>query len=243
MIGHKIEVRREVEPSMYNDGKSARMGTGISRGGGADELFIADTVSGHDLRGIASSLDEPLANALTSDLEAPLHATQSIPMFPNGAPGLRSTGTSLPIRSLTGGVGEGIERLRREMHRVRRTARHEEGSSVLRGGRIDAMEGDGYSAVSGQTGESLPTSSVRSDLLGVGDEATAAGKGVVNVDVMVGARSEDGEGEGEGEVYRGWDWAEEDKRAIDEAEQFDDVLGFMDEDQTPAARTAGDGPW
>jgi hypothetical protein len=34
------------------------------------------------------------------------------------------------------------------------------------------------------------------------------------------------------ELWHGW--TEEDKLAVDEAEQFDDVVGFLDEEQTPA---------
>lgn len=213
--GDKVVVRREVEPNYVGGGTASNMGKGTIRG--ANELFVAGTHGGLDHRA-ASSFDEPLANAIASGLDGP-SGVPSIPMFPNGTAGrLRSFGaTALPIKSLKEGVGEGLDRLRREMHRVRSPKEHD-GRRHLGVDLEGASEGSG---ISDFTGVSLPTPSTHDG--GIGR--------AVDGDLDEGGFGSDGDG-------RGWDWAEEDKRAVDEAEQFDDVLGFMDEDQTPVVRTA-----
>ncbi|KAL4067204.1 hypothetical protein V8B97DRAFT_979362 [Scleroderma yunnanense] len=223
ITGDKIEVRREVEPSTYASGAGAG-----ATGRGINEVFIAGTHGGPDLNRVASSLDEPLASAMTSGLDPP-PAAPNIPMFPNGGRGRpHSFGAALPIRSLKEGVGGGLDKLRREMYRVRSPKRELEHE-----GMIDQIGtgGEGNSPgsrVSGISGVSLQTPSAH----GTPEEADAMGG--------IGGRNLD-EGESEGEsqtMWQGWGWGEEDKRAIDEAEQFDDVLGFMDEDQAPAVQMA-----
>ncbi|KAI6035853.1 hypothetical protein EDC04DRAFT_2703228 [Pisolithus marmoratus] len=208
--GDKVVVRREVEPSYVGSGTASNI-KGTVRG--ANEPFVAGIHGGLDHR-VASSFDEPLANAIASGLDGP-SGVRSIPMFPNGTAGRpRSFGAAaLPIKSLKEGVGEGLGRLRREIHRVRSPKEHD--GRHLGVDLEGASEGSG---ISGVTGVSLPTPSTHTDILNVG-----------------GNRGGEFGSEGDG---RGWDWAEEDKRAVDEAEQFDDVLGFMDEDQTPVVRTA-----
>lgn len=220
--GDKVVVRREVEPSYVASGTALNMGKGTVRG--ANELFVTGTHGGLDHRA-ASSFDEPLANAIASGLDGP-SGVPSIPMFPNGTGGRpRPFGVAaLPIKSLKEGVGEGLDRLRREMHRVRSPKEHD-GRRHLGVDPEGASEGSG---ISGVTGVSLPTPSTHTDLLDVEEK---------DVGRAVDGDLDEGEFGGEG-GGRGWDWAEEDKRAVDEAEQFDDVLGFMDEDQTPALRTA-----
>lgn len=220
VTGDKMEVRREVEPSTYTSGAGPSSGT---VGSGLDEVFIAGTRGGPDPNRAASSLDEPLASAMTSGLDAP-PGVPSIPMFPNGGAGRpRSFGAGLPIRSLKEGVGGGLDKLRREMYRVRSPTRELEHGVIVDGEGDSISPGSRVSCISGV---SLQTPSTH----GISEEAnTVSGIGDPGVD--------EGENEGGGQTtWRGWDWAEEDKRAVDEAEQFDDVLGFMDEDQTPSAQ-------
>ncbi|KAI6096747.1 hypothetical protein F5141DRAFT_1011714 [Pisolithus sp. B1] len=221
--GDRVVVRREVEPSIVASGTALNMGKATVRG--ANELFVTGTHGGLDHRA-ASSFDEPLANAIASGLDGP-SGVLSIPMFPNGTAGRpRPFGAAaLPIKSLKEGVGEGLDRLRREMHRVRSPKEHD-GRRHLGVDPEGASEGSG---ISGITGVSLPTPSTHAGSLDV--------EGNVDVGRAVDGDLDEGEFGGEGDG-RDWDWAEEDKRAADEAEQFDDVLGFMDEDQTPAVRTA-----
>ncbi|KAI5985542.1 hypothetical protein EDD15DRAFT_2374145 [Pisolithus albus] len=101
----------------------------------------------------------------------------------------------------TAGRPRPFGRLRREMHRVRSPKEHD-GRRHLGVDPEGASEGSG---ISGVTGVSLPTPSTHTDLLDVEGKDSVGG-------------AVDGEFGGEDDG-RGWDWAEEDKRAIDEAEQ------------------------
>jgi len=230
VTGDRVEVRREVEPSTYASGAGASSGTGAGRG--IDEVFVAGAHGGSDPNRVASSLDEPLASAMTSGLDAPPDAP-NIPMFPNGGAGRpRSFGAGLPIRSLKEGVGGGLGKLRREMYRVR-SPKHELEHEVVVG--QFGIDGDGNSPgsrVTGISGVSLQTPSTHS----VPEEANALGG-------MRDPSFDEGDSEEGQTTWRGWDWAEEDKRAVDEAEQFDDVLGFMDEDQAPSVQMAQGQQW
>ncbi|KAG6334341.1 hypothetical protein ID866_4753 [Astraeus odoratus] len=224
ITGDRITVRREVEPNAQMGITSPNESTGLGRGN--DELFVTGTPGGPDPHRTASSLDEPLANAMTSGLDAPA-VVPRIPMFPNGTPGRpRSFGSALPIKSLKEGVGEGLGKLRREIYRVRSPkCEHEQEGQIVRNCLGSDRAGDsGGSGISGATGVSLSTPPTGTDIL-----AASGDPGVLGT--IVGLDEGESDQENVKGAWQGWDWAEEDKRAIDEAEQFDDVLGFMDEDQ------------
>ncbi|KAH7888262.1 hypothetical protein F5I97DRAFT_1926687 [Phlebopus sp. FC_14] len=235
MTGDKIEVRKEVEASAYASILS-------------DDAFpILDTTTTtannnntttHDLGrtgAASSSFDEPLASAMSADLASSHPPGRSpIPMFPNGTPGsfkprssLAGVGTSIPtpIRSVTAGiaegVGEGFGRIRRGVRQVRSPPLPRSVSSLAGQGRsvggdgagagVGAGAGDGVPLEFDEQDEDFPTPRDRMGS-GVGPSTSS----------VVGDAGDD--------LWR--TWTEEDKLAVDEAEQFDDVVGFLDEDQT-----------
>ncbi|KAG0698946.1 hypothetical protein DFH29DRAFT_1016474 [Suillus ampliporus] len=212
MTGTKIEVRKEVEVSAYS------AGTG--------ESFV-EGFSPRDMGRAASSFDEPIASAISADMEYPRSSRSVIPMLPNGAPGLkpRSFKNSIPIRAMTSniaeGVGEGFGRIRREIKRVRSpqlVSRPE--SSLSASVPLEFDEHD----------EDLVFPGMERDDDVVDDNASRGGDAT---DPSIDTPPTDAEPCDEGtELWHGW--TEEDKLAVDEAEQFDDVVGFLDEEQTPA---------
>ena len=77
-------------------------------------------------RRFSGSFDEPLASALAGGLDdigveagAASTAPPVLPMYPNGAIPTSSFRNSIPIRSIGGGVSEGLSLLRREINKVR----------------------------------------------------------------------------------------------------------------------------
>ncbi|KAG1733244.1 uncharacterized protein EDB91DRAFT_1149677 [Suillus paluster] len=212
MTGTKIEVRKEVEVSAYS------AGTG--------ESFV-EGFSPRDMGRTASSFDEPIASAISADMDYPRSSRSVIPMLPNGAPGLkpRSFKNPIPIRAMTSniteGVGESFGRIRREINRVRSpqlVSRPE--SRVSASVPLEFDEHDEDVVFPGME----PDDDVVDDCTSRGGDAT---------DPSIDTPPTDDEPCDEGtELWHGW--TEEDKLAVDEAEQFDDVVGFLDEEQTPA---------
>ncbi|KAF9224657.1 hypothetical protein BS17DRAFT_86268 [Gyrodon lividus] len=221
MAGDKIEVRKEVEASAYTTGAPG-------------ELFVEGFSPGtrDHLGRAASSFDEPIASAMSADLAYPFSAQSPlIPMLPNGTSGSkpRSFGNSIPIRHMTAniaeGVGEGFGRIRREIHKVRSPplgAHPDSSFSAPVPLEFDEHDEDFGEPPRGVHASEAPS---RRTSAGAGDSSASISTPSTHVNPL-----EDG-GEGD-DMWRGWN--EEDKLAVDEAEQFDDVLGFMDEDQTPA---------
>ena len=220
--GAKIDVRKEVEASAFTGSSATHFVE--------DMAFPSDhpharshSHSGshpHSHGHVASSFDEPLANAMSAEMAYDLSAgggRVTIPMLPNGAAQQQSararigtpwTGSGtralsgmgmrggIPIRVMEGVGGM----IRREVDRVR-------------GGRERAIGGVLDNAGDGEGRVPLEFDEQDEDF----------GQGVPI-----------GEGEGDGEnVWHAW--SEEDRSAVDEAERFDDVLGIMDEDQIPAS--------
>lgn len=210
MTGTKMDVRKEVEVSAYS------AGTG--------ESFV-EGFSPRDMGRVASSFDEPIASAISADMEYPRSSRSLIPMLPNGA-GLkpRSFKNPIPIRAMTSniaeGVGEGFGRIRREINRVRSP------QPVLRPEGLSAsvpLEFDEHD-------EDLAFPGMERDDDAVDDNTSRGGDAT---DPSIDTPPTDAELCDEGtELWHGW--TEEDKLAVDEAEQFDDVVGFLDEEQTPA---------
>lgn len=210
MTGTKMDVRKEVEVSAYS------AGTG--------ESFV-EGFSPRDMGRVASSFDEPIASAISADMEYPRSSRSLIPMLPNGV-GLkpRSFKNPIPIRAMTSniaeGVGEGFGRIRREINRVRspQPVPRPEGLSAS-----VPLEFDEHD-------EDLAFPGMERDDDVVDDNTSRGGDAT---DPSIDTPPTDAELCDEGtELWHGW--TEEDKLAVDEAEQFDDVVGFLDEEQTPA---------
>ncbi|KIJ59762.1 hypothetical protein HYDPIDRAFT_177705 [Hydnomerulius pinastri MD-312] len=217
MTGDKIEVRKEVEASAY------ATGTG--------EIFVEGFSGTRDFDRTASSFDGPIASAMSADIEhSRTGKSPIIPMLPNGTPGSkpRSFGNSIPIRSMTAGiaegVGEGFGRIRREIHKVRSPQLGPRPDSGLFGPvplEFDEQDEDFADRIPSR-GELTSEVPSRSTSAGERDSGASISTPSTNANPL-----EEGD-----DLWRGWN--EEDKLAVDEAEQFDDVVGFMDEDQTPA---------
>jgi len=211
VTGTKIEVRKEVEISAYS------AGTG--------ESFV-EGFSPRDMGRAASSFDEPIASAISADISYPRSSRSIIPMLPNGAPGgskPRSFKNSQPIRAMTSniaeGVGEGFGRIRREINRVRSP------QLILR------PEGGLSASVPLEFDEQDEELMYGDDDDIVDDGASRGEDATTDHSIETPPTDVDPCDEGT-ELWHGW--TEEDKLAVDEAEQFDDVVGFLDEEQTPA---------
>jgi hypothetical protein len=87
--------------------------------------FVHDFSNPSDRHGASSLFDEPLASAISADLDYNRTSPPVLPMYPNGVPGSGSLPKtySVPIRSMAAGISDGMSegfgRLRREMGRVR----------------------------------------------------------------------------------------------------------------------------
>ena len=212
--GSKIEVRREVEVSAYS------AGTG--------ESFMEGFSAPLHVRRPSSSFDEPLASALSAGLDYSHPSRAVIPMLPNGIPGSRprSFRSSVPIRNMATGLGDGVSeglgRIRREMHKVR---------SPRLGPRYDVS-----GSVALEFDEEDEDFLHNGNRLGVHDDdaisrSTSRGAGDSGASVSTPSTSAVPLDDETDDLWHRW--STEDKLAIDEAEQFDDVVGFLDEEQTP----------
>lgn len=214
--GKKIEVRREVSASAYS--------------GGTGENFVEEFSATRDsMHHPSTSFDGPLASALSAGLDY-THPSPTIPMLPNGTPGAKQSFRSpMPIRTMATGFSDGmtesIGRIRREMHKVR---------SPILGPRSDVS-----SSVPLEFDEEEEDFMDSGDLLRVRDESfsrsNSRGDGSA-ASVSTPSTSAAPLDEETEEWQHGWN--AEDKLVIDEAEQFNDVVGFLDEDQptVPAER-------
>ncbi|WWD20766.1 hypothetical protein CI109_105243 [Kwoniella shandongensis] len=167
------------------------------------------------------SFDEPLSSALHSVIEPRL--SPQLPGLPNGYPSRGKWHHAIPIRSVTAGLGEGVDRVKREYARAQhiRTRRRE--SEITANGlsfEEDAVfasgperdievypEDDEDNSNSSPSSGVLPTTNTESSL--AGDEKDDRDK------------EEWGEG-----------WEEEYRRAVEDDGGPDDlVLGLMDEEE------------
>jgi len=208
----KIDVRREVQASAYS--------TGVG------ESFVQGITGTIDVREAPSSFDEPLASAISADLEYHNPSPPVIPMFPNGTAASRSSAMkAIPIRSVASGISDGmnesIGRIRREFGRVR---------SPKMNARIDHSVAMSVPLEFDEEDEDfvLPGKTTRE-----ADQMSRSGSGG---SVSISTPSTHGQLLGDNTDVEVWDadagWTEEDRRAIDDAERFDDlVVGFMDEEQ------------
>lgn len=139
-------------------------------------------------------------------------------MLPNGGP--KSFRNPVPIRNMTTGITDGMSeslgRIRREMHKVRSPVLGPRsdisGSVPLEFDEEDFLDrGENHLRV-------REDSFSRSNSRGDGSAAS------ISTPSTSAAPLED-------EVEDSWGWNAEDKPLVDEAEQFDDVVGFLDEEQ------------
>ncbi|KAJ3733230.1 hypothetical protein DFJ43DRAFT_995727 [Lentinula guzmanii] len=223
ITGARIEVRKGVEVSAYPTGNSESF---VDGGGFAIH---------YDRRRLSSSFDEPLASALTGGLD---HTPSQpvLPMYPNGTPGTkpRSFKNTIPIRTMAGigdGMSEGIGRFRREINKVRSPQLLPSSDSSLSASvplEFDEEDEDFLSHEAERYrshGNSQPTSP---------DEHC---QGTDDMDMFM------PEGSLLDEERDQWPgWVGEDRKAVEEAETFDDIsaVGFMDE-EIHAARTSTKG--
>ncbi|KAG5653843.1 hypothetical protein H0H81_010116 [Sphagnurus paluster] len=229
--GHKIDVRREVQVSAYSGGSNI-----------SGESFVE---GGYDTRHrtLSSSFDEPLASALSNELEH-AHVPGVLPMYPNGGtPSSYSSSpfrSAIPIRSLGigDGVSESIGRIRRELHKVRSPRLRPRPDSSLSASVPLEFDEEDEDFLARDHEESLALSGSmravsRETSRGDGDSgptlstpATSARALESEEDLLVGQVME--------KVDDAWGaWSAEDKLAVEEVERFDtiDVLGLLDEEQ------------
>lgn len=210
----KIEVRRQIEVS--------------ASGSSVSESFVSGS-SVPSQSAFSASFDEPLASALSGDLRHLSPSPPVIPMYPNGPPS-RAYRNAVPIRNVAAGISdgmsEGLGRLRREIGKVRspRLAPKRDSLSapvplefdeededfLLPAGDGMSSLDDGLSRTTSREGALLSTPSTGIEPLPLEEEGGAAWEG----------------------------WGPEDKLAVEEIEQFDDIaVGFMDEELVrPAPR-------
>ncbi|KAJ4501018.1 hypothetical protein C8R41DRAFT_280918 [Lentinula lateritia] len=209
LTGTKIEVRKGIEVSAYSTGNSESF---VEGGGFAIH---------YDRRRLSSSFDEPLTSALTGGLDH-TPAQSVLPMFPNGAPGTkpRSFKNHIPIRTMTGigdGMSEGIGRFKREIIKVRSPQYLPNlDSSVSASVPLEFDEED-------------------EDFLSHEEESNHSQSG--SHPVSPGEHSQETDNIQEGDIFDEdhdqWPgWVGEDRKAVEEAEMFDDIsaVGLMDEE-------------
>ncbi|KAH0589923.1 hypothetical protein H2248_000113 [Termitomyces sp. 'cryptogamus'] len=241
--GFRIDVRREVQVSAYS------VNTG--------ESFV----EGYTRTLSPTSFNEPLASALANGLEHS-RVMGVLPMFPNGTPGSRtrtrsqsqslSLRNAIPIRTTTATrtIGDGMSgslgRLRREIGKVRSPGlRPSTGGGSGGGGgmsesvplEFDEEDEDFVCEAGGMLGDGRGgvafTSSSRD---GDADVDSVSGSGP---SVSTPATSEDDwdrKMETREDAWGGW--SENDRRAVEEVERFDDidVVGLLDEEQEEERR-------
>ncbi|KAJ7691409.1 hypothetical protein B0H17DRAFT_561363 [Mycena rosella] len=256
--GAKIDVRREVEVSAFAgaggaggeafvEGFASSSPRAIRRRSRASSSFDEPLASA--LAGAHYARPPPVLPMLPNG--SPSSAAASFP-FRTAA---------LPVRAVADGVAEGLGRLRREMrqqrqHRQKQLARSPKGGDDVEtsvplafdeededfamppgaaGGdddvflrvHADREDDDALSATTSRNGDSVASVSTPATSAHALDEEGAGAGGIVDL-----SRSfELGDGAAGEETWHGW--GAEDKRAVEEAERFDDisVVGFLDEEQ------------
>lgn len=202
MPAQKVDVRRQVSVSA--------LGTAMS------ESFISGSSVPSQSGAGGSSFDEPLASALSAELRYSNPSPPVLPMYPNGPASRSSSRTAIPIRvaaGLSDGMSEGLGRLRREIGKVRspkHTARIGISSSVPL--EFDEEDEDFL-------GLDPPSDIIVRSTSHEGRTPSTSSTDMVPPSVE---REDD-------DIWQGWE--AEDKQAVEEVEQFDDIgVGFMDEE-------------
>lgn len=151
----------------------------------------------------AQSFDEPLLSALHSMIESP--SSSQIPGLPNGSPGM-SRWRNIPIRPIAAGLGESVDRVRREYVRAQHSrARRRAGIAAQNG-----LSFEDETVFASQTYEDEQGSSPSSALMPTTNTESS--------------------GEGDDEWNVGWE--EEYARAVeDDGGPEELVLGLMDEEE------------
>ncbi|KAI0365441.1 hypothetical protein BV20DRAFT_954256 [Pilatotrama ljubarskyi] len=225
----KIEVRKPVEVSAFATGSS--------------DAFIHGGLSSshaHDIGGVPSSFDEPLASALSAPLH-PLHPSPPVlPMLPNGTPGSASKSfmNAIPIRHVAAGIQDGMTgglgRIRRELGKAR-SPRPSSDPAVSVGSSMPTVplefdEEDEMDDFVGREADIEADADVisRSTSMGAGmggpvDDSGTYASPSTNIEPL--PVEHDGE-----QAWQGW--GPEDQQAVEDAERFDDItVGFLDEEQ------------
>jgi len=150
------------------------------------------------------SFDEPLLSALHSMIESP--SSSQIPGLPNGSPGM-SRWRNIPIRPIAAGLGEGVDRVRREYVRAQHSR---------------AKRRAGMAA---QNGLSFEDDTVFASNKYAEDE-----EGSSPSSALIPTTNTESSGEGDDEWNVGWE--EEYARAVeDDGGPEELVLGLMDEEE------------
>jgi len=167
-----------------------------------------------------SSFDEPISSAISGSFDNS-NIPRILPMYPNGLPGanVKSLRNTIPIRAISGlgdGVSEGFGRIRKEMHRVRSPTvalRSDISTVPLEFDEEEFLEQHGEMLL--DTSGIKPTSSHTLSNNNISPK-------ILDGDVV---------GKVDEELFDGWDV--EDKQAIDELEQFQDIAaaGYLVEEE------------
>jgi hypothetical protein len=205
----KVEVRRQIEVSASGSGSNM------------SESFISGS-SVPSQSGISSSFDD----AVSADMRYLNPSPPVLPMYPNGPPS-RAYRNAIPIRTVAAGISdgmsEGLGRLRRELGKVRSPRLAPQRDSTRMPIEFDEEDED-FAPRSGGLG------------LHKWDEARSSSREGASVSTpstgMEPLLSDDDDGEFEGGSVGAWHrWGPEEKQAVEEVEQFDDIaVGFMDEE-------------
>ncbi|KAJ4490710.1 hypothetical protein J3R30DRAFT_3278910 [Lentinula aciculospora] len=161
----------------------------------------------YDRRRLSSSFDEPLASALTGGLDH-TPAQPVLPMYPNGTPGTkpRSFKNTIPIKTIGDGMSESIGRFRRKVRSPQFPTSSDSSLSASVPLEFDEEDEDFLS------NETQPVSSEHPQ---------------ESDDLFEPERHSHDENR---DQWPGW--VGEDRKAVEEAERFDDIsaVGFMDEE-------------
>lgn len=200
----KVEVRRQIEVNAS--------GTSMS------ESFVSGS-SLPSQSGFSTSFDE----AVSVDMRTLKPSPPVLPMYPNGPPS-RSYRNSIPIRNVAAGISdgmtEGLGRLRREIGKVRSPRLAPKGDSLSTSVPLEFDEEDEDFMPQGLAS----SGDENEDALSRGTSREAASLSTPSTNIEPLPAEEDGDALWEG-------WGPEDKQAVEEVEQFDDIaVGFLDED-------------
>ena len=151
----------------------------------------------------AQSFDEPLLSALHSMIESP--SSSQIPGLPNGSPGM-SRWRNIPIRPIAAGLGESVDRVRREYVRAQHS-------------RAKRRAG-----IAAQNGLSFEDETVFASQKYEDEEGSSPSS------ALMPTTNTESSGEGDDEWNVGWE--EEYARAVeDDGGPEELVLGLMDEEE------------
>ncbi|GJE97284.1 hypothetical protein PsYK624_135000 [Phanerochaete sordida] len=202
----KVEVRRQIEVN--------------ASGSSMSESFVSGS-SLPSQSGFSTSYDE----AVSVDLRTLKPSPPVLPMYPNGPPS-RAYMNSMPIRNVAAGISdgmtEGLGRLRREIGKVRSPRLAPKRDSLASVPLEFDEEDEDFLPGPGGAG----SEDERDDVLshGTSREGEGASPSTPSTNLEPIPAEDDGDALWEG-------WGPEDKQAVEEIEQFDDIaVGFMDED-------------